>query len=220
MSPALQGRFLPTGLSGKPSKWIFKINWPAPLPPSPKKKKKCCWYLYCDHIKYPDWLDFFLTVFLSNIIFFPFTLYNSSTRRVSYYGHSVIIIAILQITELCSLLGFTQTIRCGSWPFSVNQKAGEGGSHLLFASCYLVAVCLQSPMAPLSPSLPGPLLPLLWMVNSKGRLLSQWRQFKCDMRGDVRRWLCSWGSWGEPWGGRKTQGRLQTVGQNLDGWRG
>ena len=151
MSPALQGRFLPTGLSGKPSKWIFKINWPAPLPPSPKKTKTnaagICTVIalnvQIDLISF--WQSFYPTSF-----FFPFTLYNSSTRRVSYYGHSVIIIAILQITELCSLLGVTQTIRCGSWPFWVNQKAGEGGSHLLFASCYLVAVCLQSPMAPVS----------------------------------------------------------------------
>lgn len=144
MSPALQSRFLPTGLPGKPSKWIFKINWPVPLPPSPKTQNKCCWYLYCDHIKYTDWPDFFLTVFLFNIIFFSsFTLYNNPTE-----GSVIMAILLLlpfyrsQNCVVCS--GSHRPVGVGAATTRSTRKRGEGGRHLLFASCYLGAVCLQS----------------------------------------------------------------------------
>ena len=185
MSPALQSRFLPTGLPGKRSKWIFKINWPVPLPPSPKKQNKCCWYLYCDHIKYTDWPDFFLTVFLFNISFFSsFTLYNNPTRRVCYYGQSVVI-AILQVTELCRLLWVAQTIRSGTCHRQVNRKGGGREAPPLCILLLRSSLPPKQTMAPLSCPLNVLLLPLLWMLTSKGGLLSQWSKFKCYTRGGV-----------------------------------
>lgn len=135
--------------------------------------------------------------------------------------------------ELCHLLWVPFTVRCEScqigltWSFCPQTETQGGGSQILFVPFYLVAISFQSLVLSSAMFLPV-FLPLLQSSPAKlGLQCTCCRgEHKARLLNDANsraaqgeRFTWGWDNWGEPSGGRKTQGGLWTIRSNLDGWR-